>query len=212
MDENERARVGVAWRAKYGDAIDCRDLRVASLAAVEASRFILADAQSLQSFADFLDQIQNRVLLFMDRPLLGSQRSLAELATVAADAIEAAPSMPRIGRADAPLLLSVARILSTLRETSEQSRRAAEEASPWAAPARSRLADPALDRACFLVGEWIRERHRNQSGHPDGRTSWEDVRRCLEWHGHDLSHIAADRSGALRKRARRWSRVIAPRS
>lgn len=204
MDET-RERVAAWWREKYGDEIDCDELQVASRAAVEVGRMVLADAQSLEAFAELLDQLHQQVLVHLDEPIRGSEQSIADLWRTAADARDGRPAMPDLTGHDAPLLLFVRRVLTTLSVTAEQSRQAARDAAPWSTPAASRLGDPALDRACYLVSEWVRRRHRSTDDRLDGQVEWDDVLRCFEWHGHDFSHIAADRRGALRQRASRWA-------
>jgi len=54
------------------------------------------------------------------------------------------------------------------------------------------------------VAAWIKVHHRNRRGEPDQRISWPDVVGYLEWNGHNLSWIALDKAGALRKGVRRF--------
>jgi hypothetical protein len=69
---------------------------------------------------------------------------------------------------------------------------------------KTRAADIALGQAAHAISEWIRKKHPSAKSEPNKQALWPDVVRCLEYHGHDLSHIASDKTGAIRKLAKRW--------
>ncbi len=61
--------------------------------------------------------------------------------------------------------------------------------------------------ACANAEAWIRQRHQNPRGEPDGKYAWADVAACLEYHGHDLRH-ASDKVAVCRQAALRFRRLL----
>jgi len=119
----------------------------------------------------------------------------------------------------------MAELLQTARDTGvkplrifhEMAEKAIEEARDYAElligcddsirRSRTRAPNDELRLVAAYLSEWIRRNHRDTRGTKDGKTSWPDTARALEWLGWDLSAIGSDKGDAVRKLAERhWRR------
>ncbi len=205
MAQAECARVAERWLEKYGEAIDCAAIRdVASAANLEKHRLSFMEARVCLRMAEVLERQAKELGQELERPAPGSNLSLFQQLQNTAQAIEEDPSATPISAKDAaaPTLL-VPGLIEAMDKGARWLRERAQAVSPAVRDAATLAPDLALGRACFEISEWIRARHRRANGMRDGRTSWPDVVKCLEWHGNDIS-LDADKA---RHYALRWQEV-----
>lgn len=223
------------WLTKYGEPIDCYELKKhASLASVESERTAVAALRLLAAYSELLGRQSAEQRKFFERRVPGGPARFDEHL----DALISAAGANDLNRRKARLerlltavegrdrrrsALAVSRsahpgeLLYVLQfaqrhataQAAELANTAFRRVPDWRWMAKTRGADVALAHAAYEVSEWIRARHCNRSNKADGNTSWRDVVRCFQWYGHDLSHIAGHKADALRRLA---TRIHAKRS
>jgi len=211
VNKSQRERAARYWLRKYGEPIDCTDLsRVAALSRVELNRLIAASQSGFEELADLLEGQADKLQQYLeDRAVRGTGRSLE----VARQAYRgAALSEGDEARAEVmpfPFRL-LAQHIARGRRIAASARTQAQRLPIRKGRAASRAPDLALGFACHYVAEWVRERHPSRRGELDGKTSWPDVVKCLEWHGHRFQRQCAggDVYGAARRRAERFRDAV----
>jgi hypothetical protein len=190
------AKIAADWKEKYGEAIDCPELRkCAALEAVERERARVAALRVLTEFAELLRRQRTDQIAFFDTSVPGESASFRErleaesTATGEEGTHRRAAQMTKLldfleGRDErAPLhaarFAHPEQLLQALQLSQRSFRsRSAElvEAvlrrhpeSAWAI--KTRAPDFALGKAAHSISRWIRKRHQNAKGESDERTS-----------------------------------------
>ena len=185
------ASLAPVWLEKYWEAIDCDELELAaSVTLAEGWRLERSAGPVYRKMAALLATQRKARGKMLAARLRGRPESFLDLASREADADRAGHS---------PRLASLARVfLDAWQKYEGAATDFAESLDQWTSKASgasgpvTRAEDAELARAAFVISEWIRARHRSPGGTFDGRTSWPDVTACLEWYGHDLSHVEPD--------------------
>lgn len=209
MNKSQRERAAKYWLKKYGEPIDTDELkRVASPRHLSLNRLITRSHQSHGELADLLERQAEELREFF------TKRFVRGTATTLADSMKEHNEQRGDEEAVRPFPFAlVEQHLGFGLRLARSARTHAARFSSWEAPPSTRALDLELGFACHHVSEWIRKRHRERSGALDGKTSWPDVVKCLEWHRVPIGRLeaAGDLAGAARRRVDRLLQATSDR-
>jgi hypothetical protein len=203
MNATNRAEVAARWLAKWGEPIDCPALqRVATPAALEAIRIDFDDLRALEDLFNLLGKFRDDLRRFISEPRYGSSESLESRLRRLVEVRESGSGPAPIDPSFMISLHTVEALDEYLLSLQEPLRQRLSDFPEKYRSVNRRASDIGFGIVCEEIATWIRERHRDRRGELDRLVSWPNVIACLEWHGHDLSHLNS-KPEAARDAARR---------
>ena len=180
------------WREQFGDHLDFvpleddEDLLIhADVGAVAGFNAKAAWYDRLHEFADLLEKQALELWEFRSHKIHGSNESIQSYQRAHASARSSlGMSEPSPG-----FMLRLVNVIQEHGSFAEEARKIHEQAPGWMRHGKkTKRQDIGLGRAC----ETIAGRIRFYRG--DDKASWKLVLRCLEWCGHDFSHLSDPRN------------------